>query len=472
MSERDKNTAVEYRDYGIDEYVPMEARYYGVKEMASVWICANANPTSWYMGTMIGALGLGGAFFSAIIGNPIVYIILALVGLMGFRVASSTMGLARVPFGIVGSKLPSFINALQFVGWCGVNTYIAAIPLASLLSVVTGADPYSKPMIAISVVIIIAITSVIAIYGGAKLIGIAQNIAVICLIVLSVWITIQVFRTFSFRDIADWNLSDQTANEQWAMPFGSAIDSFAAFGFAWVMAVADYTRYTKSKAAATTAPLLGAAFGMLWFCMIGAVSAIAVAVLSGGVFDPFAADLSYICSSLGMGQIANVLIVVSTIAVNMINVYSGGFSTANVSSRISPKRSMMVIAIGSVILALTPLFFGSFLDTFQVFLGYLGAVFPPCIAILVVDYYLIRKGKYDISQFSKENGPYWYKKGINPIAIGSFLLGVGAYFVGLCLAPVMASIGAVFFCFLVTGIVYYLLVKFFDHRTKAAKEGG
>ena len=111
----DTNNENVVRDYDIDEYVPMNARYYGIKEMASVWICANANPTSWYMGTIVGALGLGGAFLAAIISNPLVYLILALVGIMGFRVASSTMGLARVPFGIVGSKLPSLINALQVV---------------------------------------------------------------------------------------------------------------------------------------------------------------------------------------------------------------------------------------------------------------------------------------------------------------------------------------------------------------------
>jgi len=81
----DNSTENVVRDYDIDEYVPMEARYYGIKEMASVWICANANPTSWYMGTIVGALGLGGAFLAAIISNPLVYFILALVGIMGLE---------------------------------------------------------------------------------------------------------------------------------------------------------------------------------------------------------------------------------------------------------------------------------------------------------------------------------------------------------------------------------------------------
>ena len=460
MSENPNNeVTVEYRDYGIDEYVPMEARYYSVKDMASVWICANANPTSWYMGTIVGALGLGGAFLSAVIGNPLVYLILALVGLMGFRVASSTMGLARVPFGIVGSKLPSFINALQFVGWCGVNTYIAAIPLSSLISSVLGTDPYSNTMIVLSVLIILGVTSAIAVYGGAKLLGLAQNIAMVCLVVLSIWIAIQLFRTFSFSDIAAWNLADVSSNLDWEISFGYAIDSFAAFGFAWVMAAADYTRYTKNEAAAVGAPLLGATFGMLWFCMIGAISAIAVAVKAGGVFDPMAADLSYICAQLGMGQVANLLIVISTIAVNMINIYSGGFSTANVSEKLAPKLSMGILSVLSAILALTPLLFGNFLDTFQIFLGYLGAVFPPCIAIMVVDYFLIRKQQYDITQFSRKDGPYWYKNGVNPVAIICFAVGVISYFIGQRIPFVMATMGAVFFCFLITGVIYYLAAK-------------
>ena len=457
MSEQNSSPAV--RDYDIDEYVPMEARYYGIKEMASVWICANANPTSWYMGTIIGALGLSGAFLSAIISNPLVYLILALVGVMGFRVASSTMGLVRVPFGVVGSKLPSFINALQFVGWCGVNTYIAAVPLSNLITSFTHGDPTSTPMIVLSVAIILAVTSLIAISGGARWIGFAQNLAVICLIILSVWISIQVFRTFSLDSIAAWTLDSRPENLSWSISFGSAMDSFAAFGFAWVMAVADYTRYTRSKVAATVAPMAGAAFGMLWFCMIGAVSAIAVAVLNGGIFDPMSADLSYICSSLGMGKIANLLIVLSTIAVNMINVYSGGFSAANVSRRLSPKLSMCIISAGALLLALTPLLFDSFLDTFQIFLGYLGAVFPPCIAILVVDYYFIRKKEYDITQFQVEDGPYWYWKGINPAAIVCFLLGVATYFAGQQISLIMSTIGAVFFCFLVTGLLYFVSAK-------------
>lgn len=461
MSNNNENREKEivYRDYAIDEYVPKEGRYNGAKEMFSTWVCANANPTSWYMGCTMGAMGIGGALLASLVGNPIIYLILALVGFMGFRVGSSTMGLARASFGISGSKLPSAINAVQFVGWCGVNTYIAASPLSDILSGIFSWNPDSAGMTVISVTIIIVVSGLIAVCGGARIIGIAQNIAVVCLVILSIWLTIRVFTTFSLSDITAWTLESHSENLTWEMSFGAAVDMLAAFGFAWIMAVADYTRYAKTTFAATGAPMLGATFGMFWFCMIGAVSSIAVAVMNGGVFDPNTADLGYICTTLGMGKIANILIVLSTIAVNLINIYSGGFSTANISEKFTPKKSMVVIVAGSFLLALTPLVLGSFLDTFQIFLGYLGAVFPPCIAILIVDYYIIRKKHYDIHKFSEKNGPYWYSSGINWYTIVCWAAGVAVYFICGRIAPLANSIGAVLFCFIFTGILYYVVAS-------------
>ena len=378
-----------YVEYDVYEPVPSQHRHSSFRDMASTWTVANANPTSWYVGSTLGILGFGAAIAVTMVGNIATYLILALVGAMGFVVGTSNMGLARIPFGIVGSKAPSVVNALQFVGWCGVNTYIAAIPLSNMLSGFLGLPAYgedgSNVTLIISVLLIMAVTAVISLLGGSRTMAIAQNIAVICLIILSVWLTIRIFQNFSFSDITAW-----TPPADSGMTFGSGIDALAALGFAWIMAVADYTRYTKTKQAATVAPMLGATFGMVWFCLIGSVSAIAVAI-QNGVFDPNMSDPGSVASMLGMGQIANIMIVVSTIAVNMINVYSGGYSTSNFSSKLKPRASMTIIAILATVLALVPLFAGSFLDTFQAFLGYLGAVFPPCIAIMIADYYVIRK---------------------------------------------------------------------------------
>ncbi|QTQ13874.1 cytosine permease [Treponema parvum] len=441
-----------YVEYDVYEPVSSQHRYSSFRDMASTWTVANANPTSWYVGSTLGILGFGAAMAVTMLGNIATYLILAIVGAMGFVVGTSNMGLARVPFGIVGSKAPSVVNALQFVGWCGVNTYIAAIPLSNMLSGMLGL-PATNVTLMFSVLIIMAITALISLLGGSRTMAIAQSVAVICLIILSVWLTIRIFQNFAFKEIMDWVPPADSG-----MTFGSGIDALAALGFAWIMAVADYTRYTKTKQAATIAPMLGATFGMVWFCLIGSVSAIAVAI-QNGVFDPNMSDPGSVASMLGMGQIANIMIVVSTIAVNMINVYSGGYSTSNFSTKLKPRASMTIIAILATILALVPFFLGSFLDTFQAFLGYLGAVFPPCIAIMIADYVVIRKKNYVADDFNKKGGLYWYNNGVNWRAIVVWLLGAICYFISLRIPFIMDTIGAVFTCFIFTFVVYVLVGK-------------
>ena len=160
---------------------------------------------------------------------------------------------------------------------------------------------------------------------------------------------------------------------------------------------------------------------------------------------------------LGMGNVANLMIVVSTIAVNLINVYSGGFSTVNFTKKLNPKSSMFIISVLSTLVALVPIFSGNFLDTFQVFLGYLGAVFPPAIAIMIVDYYIHHNKKYKIDELDKKDGIYWYSKGINWPTILVWGLGALSYFVSARFTWVNQTIGSVFFCFIFSAILYYFI---------------
>lgn len=447
----------EFKDYDGLIPVPAHDRHYSFRDMSATWICANANPTSWYVGCVIGALGMAGAFWAALIGNPVTYFFLALVGLIGFLVGTSTMALTRVSFGIRGSKLPSLFNAMQFFGWCGVNTYIAANSLRYLLNWSLGL-PMENFALGLSAVVIMAITGGIAIWGGSQAIKVAENVASVGLMALSVWIAIVVLKNFSLADILAWRPPEEVS-----ISFGSAIDAIAALGIAWIMAVADYTRYTKSPKSATIAPMVGATVGMFWFCLVGSLSVIAVAV-SSGVFDPYTADPATICESLGMGNVAHVLIIIATIAVNLINVFSSGFSTSNVTDRLSPRASMVLVTILSVVVALTPLFAGSFLDMFQVFLGYLGAVFPPCIAIILVDFFLLRQRRYQADQLAVVGGPYWYSGGISWYGVGSWLAGVAAYFISARFPAITDTIGSVFFCLLASGVCYYLCGIIFKGR--------
>ncbi len=125
---------------------------------------------------------------------------------------------------------------------------------------------------------------------------------------------------------------------------------------------------------------------------------------------------------------------------------------------------MIIVIILAILLALVPLFIGSFLDLFQMFLGYLGAVFPPCIAILLVDYYLLRKQKYNWKALGQKDGPYWYTNGVNWYAMVCWIVGAISYFVSMNFSFVSASIGSVFVCFIVTALLYFVLGTIFKSK--------
>lgn len=447
----------EIKEYDFDEYIPEKDRHYDFKSLTVTWLNANANTSSWYVGSIIGALGFSGAVIASLIANPLSYVLLAFIGFMGYKVSTTSMGLARIPFGINGSKLPSFLNAFQYVGWCGVNTYMAAVALSHLAHNMFGfpvmGEKGSVGYSLMYIVILTVVMTILVIKGGSKSIKIAENIAIIGIVALTLWITYVVVTSFSMHDIINWKPS---ASE--SISFGSAIDSIAALAMAWVVAGADYSRYAKNKIVSTVAPFIGANVGMLWLSIVGAISAIALAI-TNGVYNPDTADPASVCSVLGLGNIAQIMIIISVIAVNLLNIYSGGFCALNVSEKISPKISMGMITVGAAFLAIVPLISGSFMSAFQIFLGYLGAVFPPCIAIMIVDYYLIRKGQYKHNELTKKGGSYWYVKGYNIKAIASWLIGSVVYFVLGRIPMISGTIGCVFGCLIFSGALYWVLTK-------------
>lgn len=447
----------ETKEYGFDEYIPEEDRHYDFKSLSVTWLNANANTSSWYVGSIIGAMGFSGAIIASLIANPLSYIFLALIGFMGYKVSTSSMGLARASFGIRGSKLPSFLNAFQYIGWCGVNIYMAAVALSYLGNSLFGFPYAGQEGSAVYIVVYVALLTVVmtflALKGGSKSIKIAENISVIGIVLLTIWITVVVLQNYSLGDIVKWK---PTADIK--VSFGAAFDSIAALAMAWVIAGADYSRYAKNKKVAAGAPMLGANLGMLWLSIVGAISAIAIAITTG-TYNADISDPASVCTGLGLGNIAQLLIILSVIAVNLLNIYSGGFCALNISDKISPKVAMSIIAGCAAVLALVPIVSGSFMYVFQIFLGYLGAVFPPCIAILVVDYFLIRKGKYEHAQLTREKGAYWYKNGFNWTAVICWLLGTVSYFVLGKIPFIANTIGCVFGCLFISAFIYYAACK-------------
>lgn len=453
MKQNEQNVEQKYEDYGVGSLVPDEARHYSFFDMFSTWVGANCQPNTWFVGGCLAASGLGVCLGVNLTAVPILFLIVALVGYIGFRIPTTAMGVARFSFGINGSRILSLMHVISQFGWAASNAYVGATSLKLMFNTM-GLYMEDRLLLALCIAIVSGLTAVLVAFGGSKTLKVAENVGVIVMVVLSFVICFAVFKNFTLSDLMAWEPPDNVR-----LSFGEGADQIASYSFGWIICVVEFTRYTKTKSSATVAPMLGSWFGVSLFAMIGAIGVIGAA-LTTGVFDQNASDPSSVAAALGLGIPAFIVILFSIVTTTVVGQFCCCSSAVNLfNDRITPKKMQPIISICCFIASYVPMAFPNFLSFFYVFMDFLGAVFPPIGAIMIVDYYLIRKGKYQPEALFDKNGPYYYKGGFNPLAWIAFILGAGC-FIGFKYIPgLLTTTGALFPAFFVTALVYYIFAR-------------
>ncbi|HLR70716.1 MAG TPA: cytosine permease, partial [Pseudogracilibacillus sp.] len=110
-------------------------------------------------------------------------------------------------------------------------------------------------------------------------------------------------------------------------------------------------------------------------------------------------------------------------------------------------------------------FWGGIWDYYHVFLALIGATAGPIVALILVDFFLVRKSKVsmkDLYQVDGRNG-YKYTKGINIPAVVSFIIGILGYLYvyepieGAPRSEIFMYTTGTGFGMLVSGLCYFLL---------------
>lgn len=216
-------------EYHATDEVPSHQRDMGFWDMMFLWIGANSNNASWYLGGSIAGVGFGFAILLALVANPIAYAVLALVGVMGYRIGVSTMALTRPAFGIRGSLLPTIINTIVFLGWAVVNTFIAVISMSYIFQDVFNWPAYGELGGTWSMllgIVIMTLLNLAAVSIGRQSVKIVERIGIILILILGIWVTVIVLKTHSLSEIIAWHPSKETS-----LPFGQAVDLMALLAF-------------------------------------------------------------------------------------------------------------------------------------------------------------------------------------------------------------------------------------------------
>lgn len=97
-------------------------------------------------------------------------------------------------------------------------------------------------------------------------------------------------------------------------------------------------------------------------------------------------DIAQVMMVAGLGVIGVLIVLLSTVTTTFMDAYSAGVSFTNISGKANEKWIAIILCIiGTLIAMFTPI------EQYVNFLYLIGSVFAPMIAILITDFFILKK---------------------------------------------------------------------------------
>jgi NCS1 nucleoside transporter family len=366
-----------------------------------IWSGANIAVTNWFIGTLGIVFGLG--FWDTVlafaIGNIIGSALFAATAVMGASTGVGQMVLSRAPFGRNGGRLIAVIQLLMCIGWIGVNSVFSVQAALGLLGMAGIPDTVLTKLVV--VVLVFAVQVLIGAFGYYAIVRF-EKIGVPLTMALMAIMTILVFASGKLNLGYAGKLS---GGDQ----LGTILAVFAAVGIGWGISwttwASDYSRYVPSSVPTRRvfwANYFGLLVTTLWLGVLGAMTATITPDKPG--------DLVVAVTQLfGWFAIPAFFIVMYGVtSTNVLNIHSGALAALTAGINISRPTAASISGILGAAITFYSLFLSDIAKTMDLWMLTLLAWTTPWLAIVLVDFYVVRKGQLDVAGLyeSPERSPY------------------------------------------------------------------
>ncbi|WP_018922846.1 cytosine permease [Salsuginibacillus kocurii] len=292
--------------------------------------------------------------------NLILGLFTASLAYIAARTGLSTHLLARYAFGEKGSYLPSFLLAATQVGWFGVGVAMFAIPVHTA----TGIDTYL-------LIFISGLLMTVTAFFGMKALAVLSFVAVPAITVLGSTSMFQAAETAGgLEGLMDYQPVETLGL---AAALTICIGSFISGG----TLTPDFARFAKTKRSAVATTMIAFFIGNSLMFLFGAV----------GVIATGQSDISEVMFVQGLILPAIFVLGLNIWTTNDNALYASGLGFSNI-TKIDKKKIVIFNGIVGTIFAMW--LHNNFVD----FLNVLGAALPPIGAIILADYFSVRRRNY------------------------------------------------------------------------------
>ena len=373
------------------------------------------------------------ALLAIIIGSIAGSVLLSMAGKIGSDHAVPSLIGIRPAFGLYGSYLAAVLNIIQLIGWTTFEILILSKAAEQLTNM--------------------HVTFVWNIIFGAiiALLGICGPLFLVkqWLSKFAIWIVYAssaiILVTLLFQ-----NLPNVVSEDGKDMSFFLAFDIVIAMPISWMPLVSDYNRFAKTSKGAFIGTLIGFSITNIIFYVGGLLFGVG--------------DISYIIISIQAILFGFILLVmiVDEIDNAFADIYSAAISSQSIFHNLNQRHLIIGFSIVSTILAI----FVS-IEGYEQFLFLIGTLFIPLFGVLLTDYFVIKRGKY---QNDMMYGNKIIKIGYP--AIIAWAIGALLYYLLSQLSPIyfaqLPAIGSTIPSLIISSLLYLLITKL-NLKFKVAK---
>lgn len=434
--------------------IELDRRHGNARDLFTVWFGSNIMLLTVITGGLavtVFALPFYWAAAGLALGNLVGAILMALHAAQGPTLGVPQMIQTRGQFGSYGSLLVVGLVIVMYLGFSCSNLVIGSEAIASI-------TPRASDLVGIALVGVPSLTAVI--FGYAFIHAYARVMTYLSgavLLLTFAWII----------GIHGLPADFLSRNSPTAAGLLGTISTAALWQIAYAPYVSDYSRYMPPETgvrSAFWASYWGSSLGSFFPMILGAMVGLAATK------STLVAGLALLTH--GIAPLVMIVLTVGVATANAMNLYCCVLSVLTFGQTLLPNwspgpRARTTIAVVFFVLSLAGALLAksSFVESYTDFILLLLYVLVPWTAVNLVDYYLLRRGRYDVQSFFRRDGGIYGR--INYVAVQCYVLGILVQlpFVATPLysGPVARALGGVDLSWivglLVTGPSYYWLAK-------------
>jgi putative hydroxymethylpyrimidine transporter CytX len=328
-------------------------------------------------------MSLAAAFTALLVGTVLGALGVAAAGLPGQATGAPSMVLLRGLFGTRASYLPTVLNVVQLIGW----TTFELVTIGTAMHQIADGVPRWAYIVVGGV-----ITTLLAL-RPLGWIRVLRKYVTVAVVIALTYLFVQLLRhPLPALNHGSWS------------GFWIAVDTVVGVSVSWVPLVSDYTRHARSARAAFVGTFAGFSLTQIACYSLGLV--VLVTVAQGDPNQIFGSFMA-----VPLGTLAFAVLAVRELDQSFADTYSTAVSMQNF--RPHWDRRALAVAVGTVAticaLALN-------IADYENFLLLIGSVFVPLLGVLIVDYFVLSRRRWDLGDDVRVRWPMLAAWGLGFVA--------------------------------------------------------